>query len=188
MSYEDCKKHSEDLIQKIEEAHKRAGSNDLIFKERTPMIQINKSETADTRSCDFTKVTEKKLRDSSVSHILDVCIGLKFFQKMLLEAGRNHDHDKISGLEQFHKDFVSGFKSHEWWDNHRKINRHHLTKEDGIPEDVNLIDILEYITDCTMAGMARTGEVYDLGLPDELLQRAFKNTCELLKDNVEVVE
>ena len=152
------------------------------------MIRIHKSETADTRSCDCTKVTLKELKRSSSSHIIDVYNGLRFFRNMLEGASLLHDVDKMTDLDSFHSDFLTGFKKHEWWDNHRKINRHHLTKEDGIPEDVNLVDVLEYITDCTMAGMARTGEVYDLGLPDELLQRAFKNTCKLLKDNVEVEE
>lgn len=44
------------------------------------------------------------------------------------------------------------------------------------------------IENCVMAGMARSGEVYPLELPDELLQRAFQNTVELLKSNVEVVK
>jgi hypothetical protein len=83
---------------------------------------------------------------------------------------------------------VTGFKQTGWWDNHRKIHRHHLAQEDGIPADVNLLDVLEYIADCVMAGMARSGSVYDLAMPPELLERAFKNTVELLKAEVEVIQ
>ena len=50
------------------------------------------------------------------------------------------------------------------------------------------MDVIEHVVDCVMAGMARSGSVYDLDLPDELLQRALKNTVELLKANVQVVE
>lgn len=59
-------------------------------------------------------------------------------------------------------------------------------QEDGIPADVNLIDVLDFIADCVMAGMARSGSVYPLVLPPELLERAFQNTVELLKANVRV--
>ena len=38
-----------------------------------------------------------------------------------------------------------------------------------------------------MAGMARSGSVYALNIDPEVLMRAFQNTVELLKKNVEVV-
>jgi hypothetical protein len=66
------------------------------------------------------------------------------------------------------------------------LNRHHLQQEDGIPADVNLIDVLDFIADCVMAGMARSGSVYPLTLPPELLERAFQNTVTLLKSEVVV--
>ena len=59
-------------------------------------------------------------------------------------------------------------------------------QEDGIPADVNLIDVLDFIADCVMAGMGRSGSVYALNLPPELLERAFQNTVELLKAQVVV--
>lgn len=37
-----------------------------------------------------------------------------------------------------------------------------------------------------MAGMARTGEVYPLNLPPELLATAFQNTVDLLKRSIVV--
>ena len=72
----------------------------------------------------------------------------------------------------------------EWWDNHRKVNRHHLLQEDGVPEDVNLIDVMEFIVDCVMAGMARSGSVYPLELDTKVLEKAFTNTVELLKGQI----
>jgi len=152
------------------------------------MIKINKSETADTRTCDWSKVTEEQLMVASVSHISDVTQGMKFFMDKLANAAINHDPDKLEDIKGFHHDFQTGFKETTWWDKHRKINRHHIDKEDGIPEDVNLVDVIEHITDCVMAGMGRRGSAYVLKLPDELLQRAFKNTVDLLKANVEVKE
>ncbi len=53
-------------------------------------------------------------------------------------------------------------------------------------QGITRLDVLEYISDCVMAGMARSGSVYDLTMPPELLERAFKNTVELLKGQVTI--
>jgi len=152
------------------------------------MIEIRKSPTADTRTCDWSKVTKEQLLASSLTHILDVALGLRMFGDMLQAAARVHDFDKIDDIGTFHRDFQTGFKQTEWWDRHRKINRHHLNVADGVPADVDLIDVLEHIADCVMAGMARSGSVYELKLSDEVLQAAFRNTVDKLKANVTVVE
>lgn len=152
------------------------------------MITIQKSKTADTRSCDSSKVTRTQLVNSTSQHMGDVIRGLRFFENMLKESGIHHDDDKLTNFDQFHHDFLTGFKETTWWDNHRKINRHHLSQKDGVPKDINLVDVIEYITDCVMAGMARTGKVYKLELPDELLKKAFDNTVELLKSQIKVKE
>lgn len=152
------------------------------------MIEIQKSKTADTRTCDFANTTKKTLLDSSRQHIGDIVKAIAFFQSRLTQAAGEHDYDKLTAIDWFHADFVTGFKQTGWWDNHRKIHRHHLDKPDGVPDDVNLLDVLEHIADCVMAGMGRSGSVYELKLSDELLQRAFRNTTELLKAQVVVKE
>lgn len=151
-------------------------------------IEIRKSETADTRTCDYANVSKQTLFLSSMQHIDDVRRAMEFFHTLLMQASRQHDPDKLSDIDGFHADFVTGFKQTGWWDRHRGLNRHHLTMADGEPADVNLIDVLDFIADCVMAGMARSGSVYALNLPDGLLERAFQNTVELLKANVVVKE
>lgn len=150
------------------------------------MIKITKSATADTRTCDFVNTTKETLLASSRTHIGDVVKAMAFFIGKLTEAAGEHDYDKLTAIDWFHEDFVTGFKQTGWWDNHRRIHRHHLAQEDGVPEDVNLLDVLEYISDCVMAGMARSGSVYDLTLPPGVLDQAFRNTVELLKSHVVV--
>lgn len=150
------------------------------------MISVKKSPTADTRTCDFASVSRNTLLESSVIHITDVRRGLQFFQNMIADAANAHDADKITDIDGFHEDFVTGFKQTAWWDRHRQLNRHHLGQPDGVREDVNLIDVLDFIADCVMAGMARSGSVYDLKLAPELLERAFQNTVEALKKQVVV--
>ena len=150
------------------------------------MINIKQSKTADTRTCDFAAVSKETLRHSSLQHIADVRKGIDFFRDMLDTAATQHDLDKITDLDGFHRDFIGGFKSTLWWDNHRKITRHHLTEADGVREDVNLVDVLDFITDCVMAGMGRSGKVRPLDIPTDVLRRAFDNTAKLLERNVVV--
>jgi len=150
------------------------------------MIKIRKSETADTRTCDFAKVTIEILRESSESHIGDVQNGLRFLADELRIAGCHHDKTKLSRLCMFHEDFKTGFKTTKWWEMHQSAERHHLKEPEYIPGDVNLLDIIEMIVDGVMAGMARSGEYRKEEIPDSLLRKAFDNTIELLLNNVQV--
>ena len=148
------------------------------------MIKIQQSKTADTRTCDFSQVTKDQLLQSSYQHIDDVQKGFILFRNMLDAAAICHDSDKLKDIDGFHADFLTGFKNTTWWDNHRKIARHHLLTEDGVPEDVNLIDVLDMIVDCVMAGMGRSGSVYPLNISPDVLIKAFNNTTDLLKSQV----
>jgi len=150
------------------------------------MIQIEKSETADTRTCDVSKVSKEQLLASSMQHIGDVKQGMAFFAEMLFSAAYRHDVDKIVDIDTFHRDFQTGFKVTEWWDRHRKINRHHLLEADGVPVDVNLIDVLDMIVDCVMAGLGRSGTVRDLNISPDVLMKAFNNTAKMLEREVVV--
>ena len=150
------------------------------------MITIQKSKTADSRTCDSSKVSIDQLRESSIQHIDDVAKGMYFFINMMKYSVEYHDYDKLSDINGFYRDFVVNFKTTKWWDKHCKINRHHLLIDDGVPEDVNLVDVIEMITDCVMAGKGRCGEVYPLDIKPEVLMKAFINTVELLKKNVTV--
>ena len=152
------------------------------------MITIDKSITAYTRSYDVTKVSKEQLYASSVQHIADVLKGIQFFQRMLYEAAEVHDADKLTDIDQFYSDFITNFDSTVWWSNHKKTNRHHLLTNEGVPDDVNLIDVLEMIVDCVMAGKARSGQVYPLHIPVDVLQEAFNNTVTLLINEVQVKE
>jgi hypothetical protein len=104
----------------------------------------------------------------------------------LNEAANRHDFDKLTDIDGFYADFQTDFKETKWWDNHRKIARHHLSEVDGQPTDVNLIDVLDMITDCVMAGMGRTGTVAPVLIDTDVLFRAFDNTVKMLKEQVVV--
>jgi hypothetical protein len=48
--------------------------------------------------------------------------------------------------------------------------------------------VLEHIVDCVAAGLARSGEVRPVELSDELLQKALRNTVELVQNMTELEE
>lgn len=75
----------------------------------------------------------------------------------------------------------------EWAKLHyEELERHHLRRY--CPEDVTLIDVIEMLCDCVAAGMARSGEVYDVDISADVLLKATKNTVEMLKNSVTVVD
>ena len=149
-------------------------------------IQIKKSATADSMTCDWSAVTKEQLLQSSHDHISDVRKAIELFSCLLKSAAIEHDWDKITHISAFHKDFVTGFKEHEWWDTHKKISRHHIDQAEGVPQDINLIDIIEHIADGVMAGLARTGSVRPFVIDPQILQKAVENTANLLINEVEV--
>ena len=156
---------------------------------RVTKVKIKRSPSADTRSADH-MVTKEELYQQSESHISDVANVGKMLAKKLIDQTYAHDYTKIDYIDEFHKDFVAGqngakFKSLPWWQIHL-TERHHLN--DSVPDDVNLIDVLEMVIDCTVAGLARSGEVYDITIPNEVLVKAINNTKDYIIEHTEVVE
>lgn len=151
-------------------------------------IVIKKSATADTRTCDFKNVSIETLEASSHQHIRDVQKGMEFFIDLLRMHGENHDWTKLSRIDLFHKDFVTGFETQEWYTMHKEVERHHLgtSTPDGIKDNITLIDVLEHVVDCVMAGMGRSGSVYPMSVSNEVLQKALQNTADLLQKQIVV--
>jgi hypothetical protein len=164
----------------------------LKFDKGGEMLRIKQSKTADTRSAE-TRVDKETLLASSHQHIGDVQLALHWMACKLGEIALRHDWTKIDGIAQFAEDFKAvqndkglDFKQLPWFKRHVTSERHHVN--DCCPEDVNFFDLLERIADITMAGMARTGKIYDDTLSPEILTKAYKNTVELLKSQIEVRE
>ena len=152
-------------------------------------IKMKRSKNADTRTAEG-NVSKDLLLDNTLSHIEDVQHWGYVIADLLKKQVLNHDHTKVDHIDEFYQDFTSGkkdqnFKDSPWWQIH-KTERHHLN--DSVPEDVNLIDVLEMVIDCTCAGLARSGEVYDITIPEDVLKQAINNTKQLIIDNTEVVE
>jgi hypothetical protein len=128
-------------------------------------------------------------------HIKDVQKGCAFFANKMIEAGINHDDTKmtaadvISSIED-DKNCVK-FREGNWYKSHINNNRHHFYKLENCPFDYNLIDVMEAIVDCVMAGKARKGQTAKMGvnfIKPEMLAIAFKNTIEMLENEIIVEE
>ena len=154
---------------------------------KTGKLIIPTSKDADTRSSTG-EVTKKSLLQNTYSHIEDVNVVGEFLTNKITEQLKEHDYTKVQYIDEFYQDFTSGkkgaeFKALPWWQIHM-TERHHLN--DSVPKDVNLIDVLEMVIDCTVAGLARSGSVYDIEIPQNVLKQAINNTKQLIIDNTVV--
>lgn len=153
------------------------------------MVTIYKNQNGDTRSA-RKDVTFKEFQESNDMHIQDVKKVMEELSLDILVRGINHDFTKKTEEALFYKNFTStmssdsDFTKDKWYQMHIQKERHHLLS--NCPKDVNLLDVLEMIVDCVCAGLSRSGEVRDVEIDDEILNRALINTTNLIKNMVEL--
>lgn len=157
-------------------------------------IKIKHNTLGDTRTA--TKVpTFYEFEDANRDHVNDVKNMMRKLADDISERGSKHDFTKMFDPEKslFYRELcakiegkIDSFVDGEWYPMHCRTERHHLNEY--CPEDVNLIDVLEMISDCICAGMARSGNVYPIEIPSDILQKAVKNTVQMCIDAVEVTE
>lgn len=154
------------------------------------MIEIYKNPNGDTRTAPK-NVTFEQFQEANDMHIEDVKAVMYELSRIIDKTGENHDCTKKSQERMFYRNFLStmnegtDFVNNEWYQLHIKAERHHLLS--NCPDDVNLIDVLEMISDCVCAGMARSGEIRDLEIDSDILNRAVQNTAKMIKEMIKVV-
>lgn len=155
------------------------------------MITIYKNLNGDTRTAPK-DVTYEQFQKANDMHISDVSEVMYMLASEIDVRGLKHDYTKKIKEPMFYRDFLStmnegtNFVEGEWYQLHINKERHHLLSR--CPDDVNLIDVLEMISDCVCAGMARSGEIRDLEISTEILEKAVKNTVKFITDRIEVKE
>jgi hypothetical protein len=160
--------------------------------EEMEKIILKKNPYGDTRTApdDF---TYEKFCEATDWHRDDVKRVMTRLGYMTVLAGEKHDWSKKGAYEmEFFTDFKNAkekganFVEGTWWPKHVTLERHHLLA--NCPDDVNLIDVLEMIADCTCAGITRNpnGEVRPIEINDEILNKAVTNTVELIKNMVQL--
>lgn len=128
-----------------------------------------------------------KLREATESHIADVERGMNFIADQIQKRGSIHDHTKKENLQKYFDALNSpDFRHSGWRQFHSTQERHHLKLH--AHHDVNLIDVIEHVVDCTVSGMVRSksGHIRDTDISPAILIRAIENTVELIKKNVPV--
>lgn len=150
----------------------------LYFRRFMTSIKIKRLSSYITKT-DIKEATKDEILKASAIHIQDVQKGCAFIANKIIEAGINHDHTKISLNDKFfdENNKYIGVQVHT------EVERHHHIKNQ-CPDDVTLIDILEFMVDVVMAATARKGRVSDEPISDEILQKAYKNTYEMIKKEI----
>lgn len=155
------------------------------------MIHIRKNPNGDTRTAPK-DVTYEQFQEANNMHMKDVEKVMWYLGRLVTRAGYAHDYTKKTEESQFYKDFLStmnegtNFVEGEWYQHHIKHERHHLLSR--CPDDVDLLDVLEMIADCVCAGMARSGEVRELEISTDILEKAVQNTVKLISEEIVVEE
>lgn len=157
-------------------------------------VYIRKNTLGDTRTAEHMP-TRYEFDLSNSLHVVDVKQLTKSFCDEMIGRISYHDWTKKSEpyATMFYDDMKANieegkepFTDMEWYKLHVNLERHHLN--DRVPDDVDLIDVIERLVDCVSAGMARSGSVYDVTVPDDVLQKAVANTVKKMIDAVVVYE
>lgn len=147
-------------------------------------VYIKYTPNGDTRS--MQKLDKTLVYQDTLGHIKGVKDTMLALSEQLQLNANNHDFTKLSHFDEFFNALASNWQDLSWWQLHITKERHHLN--DNVPEDVNLLDVLEMLVDCVCAGKARTGTIYPINISSDTLQKAIANTVELLKENIIVIK
>ena len=153
-------------------------------------IIIKKNPNGDTRTASK-NISYEEFQEANDMHKRDVYEVMKYLSRLISVTGLAHDFTKKREEQLFYKNFLStmnngtNFVEDEWYQLHINEERHHLLSR--CPEDVNLIDVIEMIVDCTCAVLARSGEVRGLEINSEILEKAVQNTVKLILREIELV-
>lgn len=158
-------------------------------------IIIKKNPNGDTRTVDRDNPpTFEEFHEANESHIDDVKRVMFELSNRCTRKGWEHDFTKLSREKEFYNDFMRtitddptmpDFTEGKWYKMHVAAERHHLDK--NMPEDINLLDVIEMIVDRVCASKARGGPCYTT-ISDDLLWKAYLNTYDLIDSMTEVEE
>jgi hypothetical protein len=155
------------------------------------MVRIYKNSNGDSRTAPK-NVSFEEFQKANDMHREDVKNTINELAFIFMQQGNRHDFTKKTEEKLFYENFLStinkgtNFINDEWYKYHVESERHHLLSK--CPADVNLLDVLEMIVDCICAGKARSGEVRNLEIDEEILKRALNNTVDLVNNMVKCCE
>ena len=152
-------------------------------------IRIKSNPNGDSRTAPK-DVSYENFQEANCMHKHDVEKVMNWVAAQVEVRGKMHDYTKKTHERLFYDNFIStmnegtDFVNDDWYQLHINRERHHLLSR--CPEDVDLIDVIEMLVDCVCAGKARSGEVRDIEINDEILRKALNNTIVKLDKLIEV--
>lgn len=155
-------------------------------------VYLIKNANGDTRTAPKS-VTWEEFQIANRLHINDVRNVMAALADEIESRGPKHDFTKISREAEFYNNFGeamndpgANFTDLPWYKMHVAAERHHLNN--NVPEDVNLIDVLEMIVDVVCATKARKGNeaMISIEIDSDILQKAVTNTMIMLDGATEV--
>ena len=154
------------------------------------VVEINKLPSTNSREAKKGNISFEDFSNETNIHREDVKNVLYFLASKLEEAGDKHDWTKKERERQFYNSFTAAkekglnFKKDAWYKYHVTTERHHIASH--VAKDINLIDVIEMISDCCCAGLARSGEIRDIEIKPDVLMKAFNDTVQLTKDSIKL--
>ena len=154
------------------------------------VVEINKLPHTNSREAKKGNISFEDFSNETNIHREDVKNVLYSLADKLEEAGEKHDWTKKERERQFYDSFIAAkekgidFKKDDWYKYHVTTERHHIASH--VAKDVNLIDVIEMISDCCCAGLARSGKIYDINIDPNVLMKAFNNTVDIVKNSMEL--
>lgn len=139
------------------------------YKEQAHTLNVEHSPEATYIYIKTGEEREAAIKSTS-THVDLVSKFMETVSNALVHRGITHDWTKFDFPELTFED-------------HMKLERHHLNIPTGVCDDVDLLDVLEFTCDCVSAGLQRSGKLNlnYLKVPEEVLQRAVYNTaCKLV--------
>lgn len=155
------------------------------------MVTIRRNPNGDTRTAPK-DVSYEEFQQANDMHIEDVKSVMRDIAAAMMYKGAKHDWTKKMYEEVFYRDFKdtidngTDFIKSPWYKLHVEEEAHHPLAD--CHDDITLLDIIEMIADCVCAGKARSGEIRELEISDDILKKAFNNTVKLIDNMTELEE
>lgn len=153
-------------------------------------VRIKRNSSGDSRTAKSVPTFEE-FHNANQMHINDVERTMSEVGWEILRRGEQHDITKTVLEKMFYRDMVdtiengTEFTDGQWAKIHYfdSCERHHLSR--NVPDDVNIIDVIEMICDCVCAGKARSEKEYvNVEFDAFTLLKAYENTVKLINDTV----
>lgn len=151
------------------------------------MVKIKRTTNGDSRVAEKVP-TFNEFEVANAEHMSHVYSLMRELSERMERQGKDHDWSKVIEpyKSMFYRDLCNSIEGNmdfidgKWVNFHYQVERHHLLR--NVPDDVDLIDVMEMVCDYVAAGLARSGEVELFEIDESILSKALHNTVAKIKN------